>query len=162
MHGGLKIYRGSPAAARNYVEADRLRADDYYLAEGTGVAERYVASPSGSDAAGDWAGAVRSGGTLAGDGYERWVAGLDLGTGAPKGRLRSDGQGVRFVEVVVNGPKTWSLVAAADPVVAAAYDAALERAAREITGWLADHATTRALGRGGGRCRCRSRRSRRW
>jgi hypothetical protein len=45
MHGGMKIYAGSPAAARNYVEADRSRPDDYYLAEGTGLAERYVASP---------------------------------------------------------------------------------------------------------------------
>ena len=35
MHGGLKVYRGSPAAARSYVEAGRGRADDYYLAEGT-------------------------------------------------------------------------------------------------------------------------------
>jgi hypothetical protein len=45
MHGGLKVYRGSPAAARNYVESDRGRADDYYLAEGAGVAQRYLASP---------------------------------------------------------------------------------------------------------------------
>jgi exodeoxyribonuclease V alpha subunit len=36
MRGGVAIYRGSAAAARNYVEADRSRADDYYLAEGTG------------------------------------------------------------------------------------------------------------------------------
>jgi exodeoxyribonuclease V alpha subunit len=42
MHGGLKVYRGSPAAARNYVEAGRGRADDYYLAEGTGIPERYI------------------------------------------------------------------------------------------------------------------------
>ena len=40
MHGGMKVYRGSPTAARNYVEADRSRADDYYLAEGTGIADR--------------------------------------------------------------------------------------------------------------------------
>src|SRR5262249_5588119 len=33
VHGGLKIYRGSPVAARSYVESDRSRADDYYLAE---------------------------------------------------------------------------------------------------------------------------------
>ena len=46
MRGGVSIYRGSAAAARNYVEADRSRADDYYLAEGTGVAERYLATPS--------------------------------------------------------------------------------------------------------------------
>ena len=44
MHGGVKFYRGSAAAARSYVEADRSRADDYYLAEGTGLAERYVAT----------------------------------------------------------------------------------------------------------------------
>jgi exodeoxyribonuclease V alpha subunit len=31
---------------------------------------------------------------------------------------------VRFVEVVVNGPKTWSLAAALDPGIAEAYDAA--------------------------------------
>jgi len=29
MHGGMKVYRGSAAAARTYVEADRSRADDY-------------------------------------------------------------------------------------------------------------------------------------
>ena len=46
MHGGMKTYRGAPAAARNYVEADRGRADDYYLAEGAGVAERYEAPRS--------------------------------------------------------------------------------------------------------------------
>ena len=43
MHGGVKFYRGSPGAARTYVEADRSRVDDYYLAEGTGLATRYVA-----------------------------------------------------------------------------------------------------------------------
>jgi len=100
MHGGLKVYRGSPAAARSYVEADRGRADDYYLAEGTGVAQRYLASPTMG---------VRSGGTLNGDAYEAWVGGYDPATGAPKGRVRTDAAAVRFVEVVVNGPKSWSL-----------------------------------------------------
>ena len=42
MHGGVKFYRGSAAAARSYVEADHSRADDYYLAEGSGVAEHYA------------------------------------------------------------------------------------------------------------------------
>jgi exodeoxyribonuclease V alpha subunit len=106
MHGGLKVYRGSPAAARNYVEADRGRADDYYLAEGTGVAQRYVASPEAG---------VRQGGTLNGDAYEAWVGGYDPATGTSKGRVRTDAAGVRFVEVVVNGPKSWSLAAALDP-----------------------------------------------
>jgi exodeoxyribonuclease V alpha subunit len=29
----MKVYVGSPAAARAYLDADRGRADDYYLAE---------------------------------------------------------------------------------------------------------------------------------
>ena len=138
MHGGLKVYRGSPAAARSYVEADRGRADDYYLGEGTGVAQRYLASPEG----------VRSGGALSGDAYEAWVGGCDPATGVPKGRVRTDAAAVRFVEVVVNGPKTWSLAAALDPGIAEAYDAAQDRAARQIIGWLAQHATTRIGPRG--------------
>ena len=140
MHGGVKIYRGAAAAARNYVEADRSRADDYYLAEGSGRAERYVARR--------WLRPlVAHAGSLDGDAYEPWVAGYDA-TGQPKGRLRTDDQGVRFVEVAVNGPKTWSLVAALHPEIAAAYDAAQQRAAEEIIGWIAEHATTRVGPRG--------------
>jgi exodeoxyribonuclease V alpha subunit len=78
----------------------------------------------------------------------RWVAGDDVDAGAPKRRLRQDAHGLRFVEVVVNGPKAWSLVAAVHPEIAAAYDAAQERAAVEIIGWLAEHATTRVGPRG--------------
>src|SRR5918995_1820077 len=40
MRGGMKVYAGSAAAARGYLEADRGRADDYYLTEGTGLAGR--------------------------------------------------------------------------------------------------------------------------
>ncbi|MDQ6687291.1 MAG: relaxase domain-containing protein [Actinomycetota bacterium] len=144
----MKIYRGSAGAARAYVEGDRSRADDYYLAEGTGVAELYLASPPASSL-GECEGerGVRRGGTLDGDAYESWVAGYDE-NGASKGRLRADAQGVRFVEVVVNGPKSWSLAAALHPEVAAAYDAAQDRAATQIIGWLAEHATTRVGPRG--------------
>ena len=39
VHGGMKFYRGAAKAARAYVERDRSRADDYYLGEGTGVAD---------------------------------------------------------------------------------------------------------------------------
>ncbi|SDD75449.1 MobF family relaxase [Nocardioides lianchengensis] len=141
MHGGIKVYRGSAKAARNYVEADRPRADDYYLAEGTGLAEHHVAIATANGPS------VATGTPLDGDAYEAWVAGLDR-TGRPKGRLRTDDQGVRFVEVVVNGPKTWSLAAAVHPEIAAAYEAAQDRAAGEIIGWLAENATTRVGPRG--------------
>ncbi len=139
MHGGVKVYRGSAAAARNYVEADRGRADDYYLAEGSGVARRFTAGPDRPVA--ELAG-------LTGDGYEAWVAGLDPESGVARGRLRSDGSAVRFVEVVVNGPKSWSLAAELHPDVAAAYERAQDRAAEQIVGWLASHATTRVGPRG--------------
>ena len=66
---------------------------------------------------------MRRAGTLSGDGYEAWVAGLDPETCAAKGRLRSDGQAVRFVEVVVNGPKSWSLDAELHPDISTAYEA---------------------------------------
>ncbi len=141
MHGGVKFYRGSAAAARSYVEADRLRVDDYYLAEGTGLASRFVAEPGASPVA-------REVGSLDGPAYERWVAGYDVESGQPKGRLRQDAHGLRFVEVVVNGPKTWSLAAAMHPEIAVAYDAAQDKAAAEIIGWLAEHSTTRVGPRG--------------
>ena len=60
MHSGVKAYRGNPAAARTYVEADHARVDDYYLVEGTGLAMRFVATPDGVEAVG----------ALDGDGYE--------------------------------------------------------------------------------------------
>ncbi|MBV9830831.1 MAG: relaxase domain-containing protein, partial [Marmoricola sp.] len=130
----MKFYRGSPAAARAYVEQDRSRADDYYLAEGSGVADRYVGSPLAG---------VSQAGTLTGETYERWVAGFNVEDSTAKGRLRSDAKALRFVEVVVNGPKTWSLAAALHPEVANALDAAQNRAAEQIIGWVAEHATTR-------------------
>ncbi|MDP9092106.1 MAG: relaxase domain-containing protein [Actinomycetota bacterium] len=139
LHGGMKTYRGSPAAARHYVEADRGRADDYYLAEGTGIAQRYVAAPDTG---------VRQLQPLTGDKYETWVAGCDPDTGAPKGRLRTDEAAVRFVEVVVNGPKSWSLAAELHPDISVAYDAAQDRAATQIVSWLARHASTRVGPRG--------------
>src|SRR5215207_8730631 len=113
----MKIYAGAAAAARQYLEADRSRADDYYLAEGTGIARRFTS--------GD--GRVAELPPLTGDNYEAWVAGLEPSTGMPRGRLRSDERAVRFVEVVVNGPKSWSLAAALHPEIARAYDAAQDR-----------------------------------
>ena len=96
MHGGVKFYRGAARAARAYVERDHSRADDYYLGEGSGLATRLVATAEG----------VHEAGPMSGEVYERGVAGLDLDSGAPKGRLRTDDQALRFVEVTVNGPKS--------------------------------------------------------
>ncbi|WP_206715123.1 MobF family relaxase [Cellulosimicrobium arenosum] len=129
----MKIYRGAAAAARHYVEADRSRADHYYLAEGSGVAMQFAATPDSVERRAD----------MDGETYERWVAGYDVDTRLTKGRLRKDEKGVRFVEVTVNGPKTWSLAAALHPEIAGAYDAAQMAAAEELIGWLASHATTR-------------------
>lgn len=138
MHGGVKFYRGAAKAARAYVERDRSRADDYYLAEGSGVAARLTATPDG----------VEHAGAMDGEAYEQWVAGVDVGTGSKKGRVREDANALRFVEVTVNGPKTWSLAAALHPEVSATLDAAQDEAASEIVGWLAEHATTRVGPRG--------------
>ena len=134
----MKVYAGSAAAARAYLEADRGRADDYYLTEGTGLARRFVARD----------GRVAERAPLTGETYQTWVAGRDPGTGDPRGRLRTDERAVRFVEVVVNGPKSWSLAAAMHYDVADAYDAAQDRAAVQIIGWLAAHETTRVGPRG--------------
>jgi TrwC relaxase len=95
VQGGVKFYRGAAWAARAYVERDRSRADDYYPGEGTGVAERLTASLDG----------VAGAGSMDGDAYEQWVAGMDLDTGRTRGRVREDTNALRFVEVIVNGPK---------------------------------------------------------
>ncbi len=135
----MHVHKGSAMHARAYVEADRHRCGDYYLADGEGVAERIVASRDGE---------VLSAGPLDGDQYERWVAGLDPATGLPNGRLRADEHANRFQEVTINGPKSWSLVAALIPEVAAAYDAAQARAATQVVGWLGAQLTYRVGGRG--------------
>lgn len=136
MHGGVKFYNSAAGAARGYLEKDHSHADDYYLTDGAGLAERFAGTPD----------SVVARGPMDGDTYERWVAGYDVDTGAAKGRLLKDGgkrPPVRFVEVIVNGPKTWSLAAALHPEIGTAYNHAQNRAAREIIGWVAHHATTR-------------------
>jgi hypothetical protein len=122
MHGGVKVYRGTPSAARSYLETESRRVDDYYLREGVGVAEHLVVDRDGH--------VVERPG-LTGERYEAWVAGLDPDSGEPRGQLRSDGHGVRFLEIVVNGPRSWSLAAELHPDVAAAYEAAQDRASRQ-------------------------------
>jgi exodeoxyribonuclease V alpha subunit len=139
VRGGVKFYRGSARAARDYVEAERGRADDYYLAEGTGFAERYSATADGQ---------VQTMPQMNGDAYEAWVSGIDPQTGELRGRVRTDEHALRFAEVVVNGPKSWSIAAELHPDIAAAYEAAQDRAATEIVAWMARNATTRVGPRG--------------
>jgi conjugative relaxase-like TrwC/TraI family protein len=138
VHGGVKFYNGAAKSARAYIERDRSRADDYYLAEGIGVAERLTAAPDD----------VAKAGSMDGEAYEQWVAGVDVDTGCKKGRVREDANALRFVEVTVNGPKTWSLAAALHPEISTALDEAQDKAAAEIVGWVAQHATTRVGPRG--------------
>jgi len=140
VRGGVKFYRGSARAARDYVETERGRADDYYLAEGSGFAQRYSADGNGQ---------VQVMAQLDGDAYEAWVSGVDPGTGEPRGWVRQDEHALRFAEVVVNGPKSWSIAAELHPDIARAYAAAQDRAAVEIVAWVGRHATTRVGGRGG-------------
>lgn len=137
MHGGVKFYNGDPSGARAYLEADHCRADDYYLAEGSGLAAHYTTTP-GLGASG----VVRQD-DLDAPNYERWVHGYDATTGQAKGVISQSPKALRFVEVTINGPKTWSLAAALHPEIATAYDAAQERAAVEIIGRLNEHSTTR-------------------
>jgi exodeoxyribonuclease V alpha subunit len=139
MHGGMKVYRGGGAAARMYVEHDRSRADDYHLAEGAGIARRFAATADGR---------VVELPSMDGDAYEAWVGGFDPVTGQPRGRLRNDEHAVRFVEVTVNGPKSWSLAAELHPDIAVAYESAQDRAASQLIGWLAENATARVGPRG--------------
>ncbi|MBD3947598.1 relaxase domain-containing protein [Nocardioides ganghwensis] len=141
MHGGVKFYRGAAKAARTYVERDCARYDDYYLAEGDGIAMRFVAEAKGGD--GEREVRVEKKPDMDGETYEGWVAGIVVETGQAKGRLRKNANGLRFVEVTINGPKTWSLAAALNPEVSAALDAAQESAAQQIISYLAKHATTR-------------------
>src|SRR5919199_1487056 len=74
---------------------------------------------------------------------------LTEGTGIARRYSAGDGRVQELVELVVNGPKSWSLAAALHPDIAAAYDEAQDRAATQVIGWLAEHATTRVGPRGG-------------
>src|SRR5664280_100939 len=136
----MKFYRGSGRGARAYVEADHHRADDYYLADGAGIAEMIrVDGRTGS---------VLNRMALDGDGYESWVEGVDVATGLDKGHVRTDAHALRFAEVIVNGPKSWSLAAGLHPDISAALDAAQDRAVQQIGQYIGTHVCTRVGSRG--------------
>lgn len=143
MKGGVIPFRGTGAAALRYLESDRSRADDYYLEGGTAIAEFAVV---------DGKGAVIGEGALNPDEYAAWVNWINPLTGESMGKPRLPGEGrqgsPRFLEMVVNAPKSLSIAAALHPEVSAALDVAQKDAVAEIRRWLGEHSVTRIGPRG--------------
>ena len=141
MHGGVVLFRGTGADAMRYVEADRSRADDYYLGDATGISYAVL------DASGE-----ANSRPLSSDDYAGWVDWISPDTGERMGRPRlagSDRQGSpRFAEMVINTPKSLSVAAALHSEVSEALDAAQQDALSEIQRWLAQHSVTRVGPRG--------------
>ena len=112
MHGGVILFRGTGADARRYVEADRARADDYYLGTETTVAQFVSLDSSGE---------VVTELNLDPATYAGWVDWTNPVTGELMGRPRRAGSdrqaSPRFMEMVINGPKSLSIAAALHPEV---------------------------------------------
>ena len=143
MKGGVLLFRGSGAAARRYVQADRSRADEYYLDADDAVAEYAVLDSTGE---------VTTERSLTADEYETWVDWVNPVTGESMGTPRKPGA-VRkgsplFAEMTINAPKSLSVAAALHPEVSDALDAAQRDAASEIRRFLGQHSVTLAGPRG--------------
>ena len=143
MKGGVLLFRGSGVAARRYVEADRSRADEYYLGADDAVAEYAVIDGRGEVTA------IRS---LTADEYEGWVDWINPVTGESMGTPRKPGD-VRkgsplFAEMTINAPKSLSVAAALHSEVSEALDVAQQDAATEIRRFLGQHSLTLAGPRG--------------
>ena len=79
VKGGVILFRGNGTAARRYVEADRSRADEYYLGADNAVAEYTVLDARGEVTA------TRS---LSAAEYEGWVDWINPLTGESMGTPR--------------------------------------------------------------------------
>lgn len=138
MKGGVILFRGCGAAARRYVEADRSRADEYYLGADDAVAEYAVLNGSGE---------VKATRSLTAEEYEGWVDWTEPITGESMGTPRAATEGTKgsplFVEMTINAPKSLSVAAALHPEVSEALDAAQQDALGEIRRWLGQHSVTR-------------------
>lgn len=142
MKGGMHFYRGSGANAGRYFDEGHRGAEAYYSERGRAPVRvdtwrdgEHIASAS-----------LSARGAL-----EAWVEGRDPDTGEVKGVIRSGGPArapLRFVEVVINNPKSLSVVASQDPVVAAALDRVLARQADALSAYMSQVAVTR-MGRRG-------------
>jgi exodeoxyribonuclease V alpha subunit len=138
----MHFYRGSGTGAARYFDEGHRGAETYY-SEQSRVAV-------GIDA---WRSGERVGTTVLAEAGElvQWVEGSDPKTGEVKGVIRSGGkerEPLRFVEMVVNNPKSLSIVASQNPVVSSAYDKVLSRQADEIAKYLSSVAVTRIGPRG--------------
>ena len=120
----MHFYRGSGAGAARYFDEGHRGAEAYYT-EATRSGEPRTAVEIDT-----WTAGERSAPTVlaaSGD-LVRWVEGVDPATGEVKGRIRAGGADrlpLRFVEVVVNNPKSLSVVASQNPAVAEALDRVL-------------------------------------
>ena len=143
MRGGVILFRGAGAAARRYLEADRSRADEYYLEGGVARAELTVVDGSGR---------VTGERSLTPIQYAGWVDWISPLTGESMGTPRQAGEArqgsPRFAEMVVNTPKSLSIAAALHTDVSEALDAAQRDAVAEIRSWLGLHSVTRIGPRG--------------
>ncbi|TYR21050.1 AAA family ATPase [Corynebacterium urealyticum] len=138
VKGGVILFRGNGAAARRYVEADRSRADEYYLGADNAVAEYTVLDARGEVTA------TRS---LSAAEYEGWVDWINPLTGESMGTPRKPGERSKgsplFAEMAINAPKSLSVAAALHPEVSAALDQAQQDALGEIRRWLGQQSVTR-------------------
>jgi conjugative relaxase-like TrwC/TraI family protein len=138
----MHFYRGSGAGAARYFDEGHRGAEAYYTEQSRAVVEIDT-----------WRSGERLATTRLAEAGElaRWVEGIDPLTGEVKGVIRAGGkdrQPVRFVEMVVNNPKSLSIVASQNPTIALAYDALLARQADEIARYLSRVAVTRIGPRG--------------
>jgi hypothetical protein len=138
----MHFYRGSGAGAARYFDEGHRGAEAYYTEQARVAVEIDT-----------WTAGERSGTTVLAEPGDliKWVEGIDPATGEVKGIIRSGGpdrQPLRFVETVVNNPKSLSIVASQNPVVAAALDRTLGRQADEIARYLSSVAVTRIGPRG--------------
>ncbi|MGP5292534.1 MobF family relaxase [Brachybacterium tyrofermentans] len=138
VKGGVILFRGNGAAARRYVEADRSRADEYYLGADDALAEYVVLDSKGE---------VTVERSLSPDEYEGWVDRVNPVTGESMGTPRKPGQGSKgsplFAEMTINAPKSLSVAAALHPEVSEVLDVAQQDALAEIRRWLGQHSVTR-------------------
>jgi exodeoxyribonuclease V alpha subunit len=138
----MHFYRGSGHGAAKYFEEGHGRAEAYY-SEGHQAAVQVDS----------WRGRERLFSAVLADrgALEVWVEGQDPATGEVKGFIRPGGPDrapLRFVEVVVNNPKSLSVVATQDPMVAAALERVMSHQADEVSRYLSQVAVTRTGRRG--------------